>query len=336
VPRRGGEYEQFVYDKFRRLFADSTVTLNDKIPGRESGLEREIDISIRTLADDQELLYIVQCKDRARRPADIVILGEFSAVIRDVGAAKGFLLCTSGFAKSNYQYARTLGIELLTVEDVNSPRWKTEIQIPFIYVKKHIDYELDAELIVNEELVEKNRDQSLAIHFDVSSLVTVDGGKTSSTIQDQIGNILRDPPTTLEGEEVELDLLRPDLQLQVADVWVNCSELSVRLTTGRKIYLKYLTPDVYSHVRDHVRQTTLPIQVGISGTFPILDDTFVEVPGDEPPILPGLVVQVEEWNDLEQAQGKGPKSTSDIPQKRSTSKRPSAKRRKRRRHSRRG
>jgi hypothetical protein len=31
MPTRGKEYEQFVYDKFMRLFVDSTVTLNDKI-----------------------------------------------------------------------------------------------------------------------------------------------------------------------------------------------------------------------------------------------------------------------------------------------------------------
>ena len=124
VAKKGKEYERFVYGKFKRLFIDSTVKLNDKIVGRESGLVREIDVSIRTPMADQELLYIVQCKDRGKRPADIVILGEFSAVIRDVGAAKGFLICTSGFAKTNYRYARTLGIELLTVEDIKSDRWK--------------------------------------------------------------------------------------------------------------------------------------------------------------------------------------------------------------------
>lgn len=82
----GKAYERFVYDKFRRLFKDCTVTLNDKILGRESGLEREIDVSIRATVGSSRLLYIVQCKDRATRPADILILGEFSSVIKDVGA----------------------------------------------------------------------------------------------------------------------------------------------------------------------------------------------------------------------------------------------------------
>src|SRR6266481_8700672 len=111
MARKGSTYEKFVYEKLRNLFPNSTVTRNDRIPGRQSGIEREIDVSIKTDLDGNEMLYIVQCKDRGKRPADIIILGEFSSVIRDVGAAKGFLVCTSGFAKSNYRYAQSIGIE---------------------------------------------------------------------------------------------------------------------------------------------------------------------------------------------------------------------------------
>ena len=74
----------------------------------------------------------------------------------------------------------------------------------------------------------------------------------------------------------------------------------------RRVYLKYLTPDEYSHVRDHLNETILPLHVAISGVFPILDDTFVEVSGGEVPVLPGLFVQAEEWTELERAQGTAP------------------------------
>jgi hypothetical protein len=305
MPRRGEAYEQFVYEKFKRLFVDSIVTLNDKIIGKESGLEREIDVSVRTNVADQELLYIVQCKDRAKRPADIVILGEFSAVIRDVGASKGFLICTSGFARSNHQYARTLGIELFTVEDINNERWNADIQIPFVYVKKEMAYVLDAAITANEALVEKNRGRPLTIYFDVSSLISFDGGKTSLTIQEHIENLLNVPDLKLE-EGAPLDLLRPGLQVSVADVWVDCAELKVDLKVKRRIFLRYVTPNEYSQIRDHLNQTALPLHVAMSGTFPILDDSFVEVAGDEPPVLPGLFLQVEEGIPLERAHGQGP------------------------------
>jgi Restriction endonuclease len=305
MTRNGREYEQFVYDKLRRLFVDSRVTPNDKIMGIESGIEREIDISIKTAVGAEELLYIVQCKDRRKRPADIVILGEFSSVIRDVRAAKGFLLCTSGFARSNHQYARELGIELVTVEDINSETWKADVEIPLVYVRKMIDYLINAAVVANEELVEKNRDQDLVIHFDVSSAVSTAGGQTFAPISDYIAAWLETSGTEVTADS-RCDLSQPNLRIKLADVWLECSALVVTFSVARRVYLKYLTPEQYSHIRDHVRDTTLPLHVVLSGTFPILDDTFVEVAGGEVPVFPSLYAKVEEWTDIEKARGDYP------------------------------
>jgi hypothetical protein len=169
MSRPGRDYERFVYHKLKVFFPDAQVVLNDKILGRQSDLLREIDISIRMAVEDIEILYIVSCKDREKRPADIQVLGEFSSVIQDVDASKGFLVCTSGFAKSNHRYARTLGIELLTVEDVESDRWHAEIQVPLIYIKKTTKYALEAHIIANEELVALNKEPIL-VHLDVNTL----------------------------------------------------------------------------------------------------------------------------------------------------------------------
>src|SRR5436190_18383055 len=110
MAKQGEEYERFVYQKLKRFFLDFDVTHNDQIEGKQSGLYRQIDISIRGKVGDVDLLYIVQCKDYRTHPADIKTIGEFSSVIKDVEASKGFLVCTSGFARSNRQYAKTLGI----------------------------------------------------------------------------------------------------------------------------------------------------------------------------------------------------------------------------------
>jgi len=48
-----------------------------------------------------------------------------------------------GSLRTNYRYARTLGIELLTVEDIKSDRWHTDIQVPLIYIKKDLKYAID-------------------------------------------------------------------------------------------------------------------------------------------------------------------------------------------------
>jgi len=224
---KGSEYEQFVFDKFKRLFADSVVTKNDHIGGHLSGLDREIDVSVRMTVGSEQLLYIAQCKDW-KRPADIKVLGEFSAVIQDVRAAKGFLLCTSGFAKSNHQYARTLGIELITVEDIKSDKWTTDAQIPFVYIRKTNNFQVALSITANEALIEKNRDKALLIQLTTGTPLTDDGGATTVRFQDYVKNSIQALAATLIIG-VERDICRPTLPIMIADVWVLCSEFSFTL-----------------------------------------------------------------------------------------------------------
>ncbi|MEP6756673.1 MAG: restriction endonuclease, partial [Chthonomonadales bacterium] len=127
--KKGARYEEFIYERLKQLFGTSNVTLRDKILGLESGILREIDVSIRIPDAAMEVLYIVQCKDWKSK-TDIKVLGEFSAVIQDVGASKGLLICSSGFAKTNRRYALTKGIELVTITDIESDSWTVSVTIP--------------------------------------------------------------------------------------------------------------------------------------------------------------------------------------------------------------
>jgi Restriction endonuclease len=302
---KGAEYERFVYEKAKRLFVNSRVVLNDQIFGRQSKLMREIDISISIDLGEEQLLYIVQCKDRTKRPADIIILGEFSSVIQDVGAAKGFLVCTSGFARSNYDYAKTLGIELLTVEDINSDRWKAHIEIPLVYVRKDFQYRLNVGFIVNEEFVALNRDRDITFTFDIQSMVSLNNGETAMTVQDYFEKIWLAEHGNDALEGVDLDILHPDLRVNIAGIWLVCNKLTINVVTKKRFFLKYLTPDEYSQVSDHRRRITIPLHLSISGPAK-LDDSFVEMPYEELPINPVLSFQLEQWTPLERAQGRGP------------------------------
>jgi hypothetical protein len=300
---KGSEYEQFVYDKFKRLFVDSVVTKNDHISGRFSGLDREIDVSVRMRVGSEQLLYIAQCKDW-KTPVDIKVLGEFSAVIQDVQAAKGFLLCTSGFAQSNHQYARTLGIELITIEDIKSDKWKTNVQIPFLYIRKNNHYKVVLGITPNEALVEKNR-EDLVIRLTAGTPLTNDGGATTVRFQDYVSNSIQMLGATLVIG-AERDIGQPNLHILVADVWAPCSQfLFTLLSITKKYYLKYLTPDEYSHLRDHVRGTTLPLHIVLKNVGIAFDESFVELPDDKPPVFPDLALEIEEWTAAEQAQRDG-------------------------------
>ena len=289
---KGSEYEQFVFEKFERLFIDGNVTKNDHIRGQISGLNREIDVSVRQIVDDVNLLYIAQCKDW-KTPVDIKVLGEFSAVIHDVQAAKGFLLCTSGFAKSNYKYALTLGIELVTIEDIKSAKWHTTVQIPFLYIQNNSNYEVGLGLTTTEALAEKNRDKEPIIELTTGTLLTENNGATTMRYQDYLTTRLMEIAPIPIG--VEKDICRPNLQFQILDIWVPCTKLSyITVSISKKYYLKYLTPDEYSHIKDHVRNTTVPLHLELRNIGLVLDSTFVELSDDKPPVFLGLYLEVEE------------------------------------------
>lgn len=299
--KAGAKYERFVYAKLQRLFPDAVVNLNDKIPGRISQLIREIDVSIRMSVSDTELLYIVQCKDWAN-PVDINTLGAFSAVMQDVGAAKGFLLCTSGFYQSNHQYAMARGIELVTIEDIESDKWSVDIQIPLVYVRKILNYMMTIEITANEALVELNRDRELTLDLTINSLLRIGTNAPATTVE---AYILRrvDGPDERTKEGISVDLTQPNLEVLLVNIWVPCTHLSVVLKSAKIHYLKYLTPIQYSHLRDHVRGTTLPLHVKLENFGLQLDSSFAEMPSGTFSGFPGLWLQVEEPNVISQGIG---------------------------------
>jgi hypothetical protein len=311
MPAKGREYEQFVFEKFRTLFPDSTVTFDDHIMGRQSRFPRQIDISIKTRAGGEEILYIVDCKDH-RKPADINTLGAFSALMRDVGATKGFLICTSGFARTNYQYAQSEGIELLTVEDVQHAKWWTDMRVPLIIIKKNVRYVLSGTFTVNFALAIKKRLRpETRPDLTINSLISFDGGVTSTTIQDWTKSwITRAKAFVRDTVTIELPT---NLKVYLSGVWVDCQNWQITLFTERRHFLKYITPDEYSQVRDHCRDATLPTHIRIGGPSEP-DDSFTEIDVDDVPANPVFIVIIEDSTELEPARTLTPLVPSSMEQ----------------------
>lgn len=224
----GARYERFVFEKLQRLFPEAVVKLNDRIPGASSGLLREIDVSIRIAFQDTQLLYIVQCKDWSN-PVDINTLGAFSAVMLDVGAAKGFLLCTSGFYQTNHQYALSVGIELVTIEDIESDKWSVHAEIPFVYVKMLYTYRMDIEITANEGLVELNRDRELTLQVDGKTLLRSNPTEPVVSIEAYILQRAADI-NSRATEGVPFDVTRSGLEVLLQNVWVLAPTFQRRCT----------------------------------------------------------------------------------------------------------
>ena len=287
--KKGAEYEEFVFKIFSEFYRGFTLTLNDRILGNQSGIRREIDISMRGQVDGVELLYLVQAKDH-KRPADVKIIGEFSSVIKDVGASKGFLICAAGFAKTIHRYARTLGIELLSVEDIKSNKWCADVQIPVIYIKCDIDFGVECKFQKTQELVNKNKEPLNISQNDLRSF-SVDDGNTFFDVMDKVRDMTRDGQVDL-SKPCLVDLTTPGIILRFSDLNVPVFELRVSLAPRKRYYLKYLTPAEYRGIKDHLNGGVAAAKVMVDGHSD-LDESYVQIDGANIPVE-GFRVEIEE------------------------------------------
>jgi hypothetical protein len=290
----GAEYERFVYAKLRALFPDAVVSLNERIFGRESKIEREIDVALRFRVVDTDLLYIVQCKDWTTK-VDINTLGAFSAVMQDVGAAKGFLLCSSGFYETNFQYALARGIELVTIEDINSNKWRVEIQVPLVYVRNFNNFKLTMEIVPNAALIALNRDRDLELRLTTKTPIRTSSADTPVTFEQYVLERVKRSLTDFR-DGMSVDLTTADLELLMAGVWIRCAQLALEFSSTKTYFLKYLTPTEYSQLRDHVRGVVLPLHCRLEDLPFELDGSFIETSSDAVSAFPGLHLEVVESN----------------------------------------
>jgi len=289
--KAGAEYEQFIFEKFKAFYVDMVVKVNDKIIGKQSGIKREIDVSVSGEYQGVPLLYLVQCKDHAK-PADVKILGEFSSVIKDVGASKGFLICSSGFAKTIHQYARALGIELLTVEDINSQKWSVDIEIPFLYEKHIIDVaHMAGSILPNEELVTKNK-SDIKVTIKDFKYVSFDNGATVLKLSNYINMRFPDVKSDIfEGKPLVLN--DPNLKIYFSKVWTQ-ADFEINFNIKKTYFLKYLKPDEFTQIVNHVNRESLPLKFTFNEAVIGLNDEYVEVDAKDIPVFTNLNFIIQE------------------------------------------
>lgn len=171
------DYQKLAATIYRELEGNAIVTHDDKIRGRDTGLERQIDVSIRANIAGHDLLIIVQAKDHTR-PADVNIVGEFKSVIADVGASKGVLICSNGFTETALEYGKTVGIDLCTAHDAQSRKWTMGLKIPLLWIEEDAEVALDIELVPD-----KLPEEEISFSVDAGKcLISTDGGNTTRSI----------------------------------------------------------------------------------------------------------------------------------------------------------
>src|SRR4051812_4442190 len=104
-----------------RVGGNATVEFDARLPGVDSGAERQIDIlltgSFAGLVDAQ---LVVDCKFYGSK-LDVNDVGTFIGLVRDVRADMGLLITTVGYSESAQQLARRTGgihVEVISLDDL--------------------------------------------------------------------------------------------------------------------------------------------------------------------------------------------------------------------------
>lgn len=107
------------------------VTSPDFVLGKNSGTEREIDITLRGIVGSVDVLVMIECRDRkARQGVDWI--EQVVQKASDVGAGKVVAVSTSGFTQSAHRLAKSKGVLLRTLDTIDPDgiaRWFVSPQL---------------------------------------------------------------------------------------------------------------------------------------------------------------------------------------------------------------
>ncbi len=131
------QFEKLIH-QLHAQFGAEFVTLDDKVMGCESKVERQLDVTIRATVHQYKIFVVIECKDEAR-PVDVGAMGEFASLLRDVKANKGVMISTSGFTTAAVDMARACGIETRTYLDTENIDWRSEVTIPVLLSRTKLD-----------------------------------------------------------------------------------------------------------------------------------------------------------------------------------------------------
>jgi hypothetical protein len=122
------EFEDVIELLHRKLHPRAVVKRNDHLPGRVSGVARQIDVSIRYELGPNELLIIVECKRHGRK-VGIEEMDAFVAKKNDVGAHLGIIISERGFTRGARSVGDAAGIKAYTLRDTRREGWPGQIDV---------------------------------------------------------------------------------------------------------------------------------------------------------------------------------------------------------------
>lgn len=171
----------------------AVVNYDEKLVGKRTGRERQVDISIRFEHSFYSYFVAVECKDY-KHAVPISEVESFVTKLEDLRADKGVMVSSNGFQQGAIETAATHNIELFTLEEEMSD-WVSSIRELSFSVPFPINITLDHLPLPKEK--RKNNPQQV-------SLVTVLFSRTSSEKPVSLANILKDVCVWAHDERLDL------------------------------------------------------------------------------------------------------------------------------------
>jgi len=110
MPDRGKQFEKDVYAFVKALDPKAQVLFNHKVPDKETGSLRQVDVWIKAeLGGHIPISILISCKDYKRK-LNIAHIESFAQEVQSTGASTGVIYSSSGFTRNALQKARAKGL----------------------------------------------------------------------------------------------------------------------------------------------------------------------------------------------------------------------------------
>lgn len=282
------EFEQLAAQIYEKLAPNSRVTFDAHIMGK-SGVERQIDVSVKSDIAGHQLLMVVDAKNYGR-PANIGEVDKFAGKLEDVGANKGILICKSGFTSGAENKARERGIDLCNVHDAQSRDWNLDIELPILWIERQPTIEFS--MVVNFE----GGDQFS--HQQSQWIITEDGGETGIALLATFEKLWNERKIdTSAGPNRRIIFTQPNLQVRVKDkggklAWRDVENAHFIFSVSEEVWQGSFNPEecqgLLHYADGHFEPSYLPV-----GAIPtVRNDSWkrVEDPNKLAVEIPGTVV----------------------------------------------
>jgi hypothetical protein len=130
------KYEKEIYRYFKETFPMTTIKFDQKILGRFSKVDRQIDILIEGNIAGYALKIVVDCKYFSKN-IDVKNVESFCSMVEDVNAHQGVLITSKGFSPAaiNRAYYGNQQVELDIINFDEIKKFQGLLALP--YAKKH-------------------------------------------------------------------------------------------------------------------------------------------------------------------------------------------------------